>query len=134
MTDTDDWQQWRGATDGRIGTLEERVKIEAFARAGIEMDVHSLWPKAVAANKLLEALRATQSEHTATLARHTRMHEDHTKRLTRLEDKVDTLSVDMGSVKGDVSTLKGDVSTLKGDVSTLKGDVKKILELLASRS
>jgi chromosome segregation ATPase len=141
MTDTDDWLHWRRGMDGRVGTLEARFKAEAFARAGLEMDVHTLWPKAVEANRLLQALSETQSEHTATLA-------DHTRRLTRLENKVDTLSVDMAGVKrdvgtlkgdmaglkGDVSGLKGDVSTLKGDVSTLKGDVRKILDLLESRS
>ena len=63
--------EWRDSIESRVSTLEVTVTTEARVRAQMDNDMSDLSVKFDAQEKLLKALRETQS--------------DHTKRLTRLE-------------------------------------------------
>jgi peptidoglycan hydrolase CwlO-like protein len=63
--------EWRDRIESRVSTLEVTVTTEARVRAQMDKDMSDLSVKFDAQEKLLKALRETQS--------------DHTKRLTRLE-------------------------------------------------
>jgi hypothetical protein len=77
--------EWRDSIESRVSTLEVTVTTETRVRAQMDNDMSDLSVKFDAQEKLLKALRETQSDHTATLRDHTATLRDHTARLTRLE-------------------------------------------------
>jgi chromosome segregation ATPase len=58
-----------GNYEERLTTLEERVDMESGLRASIDRDLSTLAQGQTAANKMIQALGNTQSEHTRALNR-----------------------------------------------------------------
>jgi chromosome segregation ATPase len=112
---------WRDEIEIRVGTLEVTQEAEVRARASMDEDIRSLTVELKVQKKLLQALRETQSEHTATLREHTillvehsatlREHtvilNNHTERLERLEVGVAKLETGMATVQAGVQTIIG---------------------------
>ena len=83
--DLEGFAQWRDEIETRVGTLEVTVEPEADAKARMSKDMSKLEVQYDFQQKLLEALRETQSEHTAMLREHGDILQDHTARLEKLE-------------------------------------------------
>jgi chromosome segregation ATPase len=90
--DLQGFAEGRDSIESRMSTLGVTVTTEARVRAQMDQDISDLSVKFDAQEKLLKALRETQSDHssilrdhTSTLRDHTATLEDHTARLTRLE-------------------------------------------------
>ena len=91
--DLEDFAQWRGVIEARVGTLEAKMDEQAFAlkrqeglRAAVDEDVSKVQAEFRAQRGLLQALHDTQS--------------DHTRRLTRLESGQRELNATLTSVEG----------------------------------
>ena len=94
-----------------MSTLEVTVTTEARVRAQMDNDMSDLSVKFDAQEKLLKALRETQSDHTAMLR-------DHTARLTRLEAGQAKLEAGQAVVLAGVQTIIGLLDRETGEPAT----------------
>jgi predicted nuclease with TOPRIM domain len=94
--DLEDFTQWRGSVESRLGTLDETVKREAGLRAAMDEELSKLHVE----RDLLQALHDTQQDHNGRLTkveeRLTRVEE----RLTKVEDKLEVVNVGVQTIIG----------------------------------
>jgi chromosome segregation ATPase len=101
--DLEDFTQWRGSVESRLGTLDETVKREAGLRAAMDEELSKLHVE----RDLLQALHDTQQDHNGRLTkveeRLTRVEERLTRveeRLTKVEDKLEVVNVGVQTIIG----------------------------------
>lgn len=92
--------EWRDSIESRVSTLEVTVTTEARVRAQMDNDMSDLSVKFDAQEKLLKALRETQS--------------DHTKRLTRLEAGQEKLEAGQAKLGAGQAQVLAGVQTIIG--------------------
>jgi hypothetical protein len=78
--DLEDFTQWRGSVEERLGTLDETVKREAGLRVAMDEELSKLHVE----RDLLQALHDTQ--------------QDHNRRLTKVEDKLEVVHVGVQTI------------------------------------
>ncbi|HVT67709.1 MAG TPA: hypothetical protein VHF26_08175 [Trebonia sp.] len=105
--DLDGFAEWRDRIESRVSTLEATVETEARVRAQMDKDISDLSVKFGAQERLLKALRETQSDHTATLAGHTATLADHTATLADHTARLIRLEAGMQTVQAGVQTIIG---------------------------
>jgi hypothetical protein len=94
--DLEDFTQWRGSVEERLGTLDETVKREAGLRAAMDEELTKLHVE----RDLLQALHDTQQDHNGRLTNV----ED---RLIKVEDKLEVVHVGVQTI---IAMLGGDNS------------------------
>jgi hypothetical protein len=94
--DLEDFTQWRGSVEERLGTLDETVKREAGLRAAMDEELSKLHVE----RDLLQALHDTQQDHNGRLTNV----ED---RLIKVEDKLEVVHVGVQTI---IAMLGGDNS------------------------
>jgi predicted nuclease with TOPRIM domain len=87
--DLEDFTQWRGSVEERLGTLNETVDREAGLRAAMDEELSKLHVE----RDLLQALHETQQDHNGRLTKV----ED---RLTKVEDKLEVVNVGVQTIIG----------------------------------
>jgi hypothetical protein len=87
--DLEDFIQWRGSVEERLGTLNETVEREAGLRAAMDEELSKLHVE----RDLLQALHDTQQDHNGRLT----SVED---RLMRVEDKLEVVNVGVQTIIG----------------------------------
>lgn len=105
MTDLDDFAQWRGSVDERLGSLETKVEAEAHLRAKMDSDMGKLHAEFRAQRSMLQALHDTQQDHTA--------------RLTKVEDRLVKVEDRLVSVEGTLEMVRVGVEAIHGKLDTL---------------
>jgi hypothetical protein len=121
--DHDDFAEWRGSIEYRVGTLEKSVAIQARVRAQMDQDMSELKLEFRAQRGLLQALHDTQQEHTAMLR-------EHGESLVRLQNALGGLKTDVGGLKTDVGGLQAGQAKLEAGLATVLGGVQTIIGLL----
>jgi hypothetical protein len=111
--DLEDSSQWRGSVEERLGTLKAKVETEAHLRAAMDKDMGTLSAKFGAQERLIQAMSATQSDHTA--------------RLTRLE-------TGLGQVEGRLGLVEGRLGLVEGKLDLVHVGVQAIHTLLTGLS
>jgi chromosome segregation ATPase len=110
--DFEDFAQWRGGVDDRLGRVETKVETEAHLRATMDTDMGNLHAEFRAQRAMLQALHDTQQDHTARLTRV----ED---RLSNVEDGLDRVEDRLGSVEGALQMVRVGVEAIHGKLDTL---------------
>jgi chromosome segregation ATPase len=121
MTDLDDFAQWRGSVDDRLGRLETKVETEAHLRAAMDKDMGNLHAEFRAQRSMLQALHDTQQDHTARLTRV----ED---RLVNVEDRLGSVEERLGSVAERLGSVEGALQLVRGGVEAIHGKLDTLLE------
>jgi chromosome segregation ATPase len=103
--DFEDFAQWRGGVDDRLGRVETKVETEAHLRATMDTDMGNLHAEFRAQRSMLQALHDTQQDHTA--------------RLTRVEDRLGNVEDRLGSVEGALQMVRVGVEAIHGKLDTL---------------
>jgi chromosome segregation ATPase len=103
--DLEDFTQWRGSVEERLGTLESKVETEAHLRATMDSDMGKLHAEFRAQRSMLQALHDTQQDHTA--------------RLTKVEDRLVKVEDRLGNVEGTLQLVRVGIEALTGKIDTL---------------
>jgi len=119
--DLEDFAQWRGAIEARVGTLEAKVDEQAFAirrqeglRAAMDEDVSKVQVEFRAQRGLLQALHDTQS--------------DHTRRLSGLENGQEELKARLTSVEGRLTTVEGTLQKVHVGVQAIHDKLDRLID------
>jgi uncharacterized coiled-coil protein SlyX len=115
--DLEGFAQWRDEIETRVGTLEVTIETEASARPMMDGDMSRLEVRLDSQDKLLKALRETQSEQTATLREHGETLRDHTARLERLEAGQAKLEAGQAEVLAGVKVIIGLIDRESGQTT-----------------
>jgi hypothetical protein len=110
--DLEDFTQWRGSVEERLGTLESKVETEAHLRATMDSDMGKLHAEFRAQRSILQALHDTQQDHTARLTKV----ED---RLVRVEGRLVRVEDRLGNVEGTLQLVRVGIEALTGKIDTL---------------
>ena len=87
--DLEDFTQWRGSVEERLGTLNKTVERESGLRAAMDEELRKLHVE----RDLLQALHDTQQDHNGRLTKV----ED---KLTKVEDKLEVVHVGVQTIIG----------------------------------
>jgi chromosome segregation ATPase len=107
--DLEDFAQWRGSVDDRLGTLEAKVETEAQLRAAMDKDMGTLSAKFGAQERLIQAVSDTQS--------------DHTRQLRTIDGR-------LGKVEGRLEQVEGKLEQVEGKLDLVHVGVQAIHTLL----
>jgi septal ring factor EnvC (AmiA/AmiB activator) len=110
--DLDDFAQWRGSVDDRLGTLETKVETEAHLRATMDGDMGKLHAEFRAQRSMLQALHDTQQDHTARL---TKVEDG----LVKVEDRLVKVEDRLVNVEGTLHMVRVGVEAIHGKLDTL---------------
>jgi archaellum component FlaC len=122
MTDDfEDFAQWRGGLDDRLGRLETKVETEAHLRATMDRDMGNLHAEFRAQRSMLQALHDTQQDHTARLTRV----ED---RLGNVEDRLGNVEDRLGNVEDRLDSVEGTLQLVRVGVEAIHGKLDTLLE------
>ena len=94
--DLEDFTQWRGSVEERMGTLNKTVERESGLRAAMDEELSKLHVE----RDLLQALHDTQQDHNGRL---TKVEDKLTKvenRLTKVENKLEVVNVGVQTIIG----------------------------------
>jgi chromosome segregation ATPase len=134
MTDDfEDFAQWRGGVDERLGRLEPKVETEAHLRAKMDGDMGKLHAEFRAQRSMLQALHDTQQDHSARLVRVedrlvrvedrlVRVEDRLVRvedRLVRVEDRLVRVEDRLVSVEGALQLVRVGVEAIHGKLDTL---------------
>ena len=87
--DLEDFTQWRGSVEERLGTLNKTVERESGLRAAMDEELRKLHVE----RDLLQALHDTQQDHNGRLTKV----ED---KLTKVENKLEVVNVGVQTIIG----------------------------------
>lgn len=94
--DLEDFTQWRGSVEDRLGTLSETVRREAGLRAAMDEELSKLHVE----RDLLQVLHDTQ--------------QDHNGRLTKVEDRLIKVEDGLAKVEDKLEVVNVGVQTIIG--------------------
>ena len=114
--DLDDFSQWRGSVDDRLGTLEAKVETEAQLRAAMDRDMGTLSAKFGAQERLIQAVSDTQS--------------DHTRQLRTIDGRLGKVEGRLGQVEGRLEQVEGRLDQVEGKLDLVHVGVQAIHTLL----